>query len=89
METILLGLGAVVAIFVVGFVAWLVAKGLWIMVKLIAGNLPDFIGKVGVSLAAAFVAGLIGHTFLGLSGELSGGVALAGAFIGGLFGRSA
>ena len=89
MENILLFLGGIVAIIIVGFVAFLLAKGLWIAAKAIAGNLPDFIGKVGVSLAAAFVAGIIGHSLLGLSGGMSGGVALAGAAIGALFGRSA
>ena len=89
MESIVLILGGLVGIIVVGFVAFILAKGFWIAARAILTNVPDFIGKVGVSLAAAFVAGIIGHSFLELSGPLSGGVAVAGGLVGGLFSRSA
>ena len=88
MEVFLFGLGALVALLLAGFVAYLLLKGLWKALISVKNNGPDFIGKVFVSFGASVVAGVIGAVLLGVDLTLAGGVGLVGAVGAAVFTRS-
>ncbi len=77
MEEILLLLGAIFAVVIAGFVAWIAAKGFWLATKFIWQNGPEFMGKVFVTLVAGLIAGFVGAELLNQSFQVSGGVGLA------------
>ena len=77
MEDILLVLGAIFGLVIVGLLSYIIFKALWIAVKACVTNLPDFLGKVFVSLATGVLAGFIGAGLFGLSFEMSGATGLA------------
>lgn len=81
MQSIVFGLGVLAALLVVGFLSIILFKALWYAIRNIYSEGPAILGKIFVSLATGFVAGGIGHLFLNMPFQLSGGIGLATAAI--------